>query len=529
MKKLTNFIFVFFLYSIGFAQEIPLPKITKSEIFKDKYKDSNIQLIANDGKDGVIIVRSESGGFIIKDQKGFIIELFDSNLKLKGQVEILKDDFPKEIKNYNFLGVVTNNDKVHVIGYYFNKKTEKYTCSANTTSILDNKFTETILFEVEDFKKQEGAGTKVLKGYASLFGVKSDYTEYANFLTNNSKDAFAIKIAVPNKVSEKFKLFSFSSNLDKKVECEYDSKIKASKFDFKDFELSPNGDYIYLLSKIETENNKSKDKGGKYQLNFTKLNSTSQKTISMSVKNHFCDDVTILTNKNFLKCVGFYSDKNDYRYKGIAVYNIDFENFTIINTKFNPFTPQFIEDKYGKLKDKELRNLEIDNFKINDNNEIIFNAEERYITTTYQHSMNGMGGTTTTYHFNDIVSAKIDTENNLIWARNINKKQSTNGINSDFFSFTSASVGINNYLFINSSEKPRKITNNRIEFKESSRNRSNINMIRFDEKGDFDFIEILDDKQNEMPFLIGRGVQIENSVYFIGRDGKKKQLLKVTI
>lgn len=96
-------------------------------------------------------------------------------------------------------------------------------------------------------------------------------------------------------------------------------------------------------------------------------------------------------------------------------------------------------------------------------------------------------------------------------------------------SFTSANVGVNNYLFINASEKPKKISNDRIEFKGSSKNKSNIIMIRFDEKGEFDFKEILDDKQNEMPFMLGRGIQIGNDVYFLGRDGKKKQILKVTI
>lgn len=529
MKKLATIIIVILTNLNGFSQEIPMPKITKSEIFKDKYKDSNIQLIANDGKGNVIIVRSERGGFLVKDQKGFILELFDSNLKLKGQTEILKDDLPKEYKNYNFIGVINDNEKVHILGYYFDKNKDKYVCSAKTTTILDNKFTETILFEVDNLKKEEGTGVKILRGYASLFGYNSDYTEYADFLINNSKTAFAIKIAVPNKVSEKFKFFSFTKSLDKKVVAEYDSKVKASKFEFKDFELTPSGDNIYLLTEIENENTKSKDKGGKYELNLIKLNENSQKSITMSVKNHYCKDLTILTNNDFLKCVGFYSDKNDYRFKGIAVYNIDINNFSIKNTKFNPFTNQFVEDKYGKLKDKELRNLEIENFKIDNNNEIIINAEERYVTTHYQRGMNGGSSTTTTYHFNDMVSAKLNTEDNLIWARNINKKQSTNGMNIDFFSFSTANFGNYNYLFINASEKPRKITNDRIEFKESSRNKSNINMIRFDAKGEFDFIEILDDKQNEMPFLIGRGVQIENNIYFLGRDGKKKQLLKVTI
>lgn len=57
MKNNITLIIIFLAYSVSFGQEIPMPKITKSEIFKDKYKDSNIQLIADDGKNGIIIVR----------------------------------------------------------------------------------------------------------------------------------------------------------------------------------------------------------------------------------------------------------------------------------------------------------------------------------------------------------------------------------------------------------------------------------------------------------------------------------------
>lgn len=425
MKKLVTIIIVILNNLNGFSQEIPMPKITKSEIFNDKYRDSNIQLIADDGKGNLIIVRSESGGFLVKDQKGFILELFDSNLKLKGQTEILKGDFPNDVKNYEFLGVLNDNEKVHVIGYYFDKNKDKYVCSAKTTTILDNKFTETILFEVDDLKEEDGLGKKILKGYAAIFTLNfknlnnADNTE---FLINNSKSAFAIKITVPNKVSEKFKLFSFTKSLEKKVTCEYDSKIKARKFEFKDFDMTPTGDFIYLLTKVESESTKKKEVGGKYELNLLKLNSNSQKTLKMSVKGHFCDDLTILTNNNFLKCIGFYSDKNDYRYKGIAIYDVDMNDFKIKNSNFLPFTNQFIEDKYGKLKDKELRNLEINDFKIDDENNIIFNAEERYIITHYHQGMNGMSSTTRTYYFNDIISAKINSNNGLDWSRNINKK-----------------------------------------------------------------------------------------------------------
>ena len=43
--------------------------------------------------------------------------------------------------------------------------------------------------------------------------------------------------------------------------------------------------------------------------------------------------------------------------------------------------------------------------------------------------------------------------------------------------------------------------------------------------------EILDDKENDVPFMVANGAISKKgeAVYFIGRKSKKKQLLKVTI
>ena len=45
----------------------------------------------------------------------------------------------------------------------------------------------------------------------------------------------------------------------------------------------------------------------------------------------------------------------------------------------------------------------------------------------------------------------------------------------------------------------------------------------------FYFQEILDDKDNEVPFMVSNGAISKNSIFFIGRKGKKKQLLKVML
>lgn len=162
------------------------------------------------------------------------------------------------------------------------------------------------------------------------------------------------------------------------------------------------------------------------------------------------------------------------------------------------------------------------------NNDIVFNAEEFYITTHYVASPNGGGRSYTVYHYDDIVSAKINSSGEIAWARNINKRQATQGDES-YISYTSTLRGDDTYFFINTGEKVKKLSNDRIQFGQTSTKRSNMNIIRINQNGDIDYQEILDDKDNEVPFMVSNGAITNNSVFFIGRKGKKKQILKVSL
>ena len=242
---------------------------------------------------------------------------------------------------------------------------------------------------------------------------------------------------------------------------------------------------------------------------------------------YFAASLKTIVFEDRLTCIGFYSERNNNRYKGISYYELDPKTLAIRKTKLNPFTEQFIIDKYGKDKDKELKNLSFRKIIITSSNEIIFNAEEFYIVTNYVSTPQG-SYTTTSYHYDDIVSAKLSTSGDIVWARNINKRQATGG-DSSYISYTSTAKGNDAYFFINTGEKVKKLKNDRIQFGQTSTKHSNLNVIRVNQNGDFDYSELLDDKDNEVPFMVSDGAISGNSVFFIGRKGKKKQLLKITI
>lgn len=138
-------------------------------------------------------------------------------------------------------------------------------------------------------------------------------------------------------------------------------------------------------------------------------------------------------------------------------------------------------------------------------------------------------GATVHYNYDDIIIAKLNGDGNLLWARNINKKQATMDDDNSFISYTSTFRNGKNYFFINTKDKIKKLKNDRIEFGKIRKNKSNLNIIEVDADGDFEYEEILDDEENVVPFMVAKGVIIDNSVYFLGRRGSEKQLLKVTL
>jgi hypothetical protein len=514
MRKILTCLAFSMLSWNSFAQDIPV-KITKSELFKDEYKHSDIELVEDDGNGGVIIIRSYAGG-VFSSGRGYYFEHYDANLKLIKEYEYQSKIKKEDKKIYrSILGVIINGQEISMIEYVNDRKEKSMVCNALTSNINDFNFTSKELFRL-DSKDTEGGGSG---RYDGDFG--------ALMIINEDKTAFAITVDIKNKMSETHKIYLYDKALNQKIDHTFKRDIKDRKFIYENIDVSKDGNTLYLLGKARTEEAKKKKDGGRYQYELTRITSTDEKTQVFDTDEHFAASLKTIIFQDRLTCIGFYSDKNDNRFKGISYFELDPTTLAIKKTKFNPFTEQFIIDKYGKDKDKELKNLRFKKLIITPQNDIILNAEEFYIVTTYVNTPQG-SYQSTTYHYDDIVSAKINSGGEIVWARNINKRQDWPSVN-PYFSYTSTAKGNNAYFYINTGEKVRKIRKDRIEFKEASPKRSNLNIIRVNENGDFDYREVLDDEENEVPFMVAYGEICGDSVFFLGQKGKKKQILKLTL
>ena len=512
MNKLFSILFLLCFTIPFYAQEgesdISI-NIKMTEVFKDKKKFTSLAFSTKDNNNGVIIGR--------RYKKGYYIEHYDENINL-----VKNYDFEVN-KNYGSIDrAFLSGDNLCLIEYLYNKKSKKIEYYVNISPLDNFSFKRELLFSVPL--------NEVKKNFAFFgFGTGRDNDVLGDFYISKNQKYIAFTVDIKNKDSETHRLFVFNNALEKVYQTEFKRGIKDRKFILENIDVDETDGSVYLLGKAYTREKKKKKEGGKYQFELYKINGNSKQSVVFDSSENYIGSLTTVINDGKLFCVGFYSEKNDHRYKGFVYFDIDSKNMSLTNKVFSPFTEQFILDKYGKSKDKELRNISFRNIHITENNECILNAEEFYITSVYVSNQYG-GYWRYIYNFRDIISAKIDASGKLIWARNINKKQK-DGYYSPYLSYTSTYFNGKSYFFINCSDKIKKLRNDRIEFKGIRAKKSNLYVITLDENGHFEYKKLLDDKDSEVPFAVGNGILNNNGtdIIFQGRRKSKKQVMKISM
>lgn len=538
MKKIICLGFVIFLNFLN-AQEIPF-KFQKSKLFEDDYKDSKIILAEKIDENEFVVVRSFKRD--ISSKRGYYIEKYNDSLIKTSDFEFQISHQPYE--KYSFvLSVFCNKSSINIIETFQNIKSKEFICQA---TIIDNNYNSTqkelfrlnkeelrgfslkdLFFHYDNLNSlNENSGDFRLKPLNKdlLSSNKDKILNIDNeiiFKANKNKDLFSLALTFNDKKINTLKLYLYDKNFNRKFE-----KIilnNSSETAHHNIELDDLSETIYLTDKKYLDELKNKETGGKYRYEIKKITSQDIETSYIDVKNYYIPQLKTYMNNSKLYCLGFISNESDLSYNGISFFDLDTNFLKLNNSTFNLFSNQFILDKYGKLRDKEIRDISIKNVFFNDN-EVFINAEEEYL------SESGVGYSRIFYNYDDLISIKLSSSGNLLYARNINKRQSTDDKDDVFFfSYFSFLKNNKNYFFINTNDELRKLSNDRIEFKDVRKSKSNLCLISIDENGSFKFNEVLDNQSNEVPFMVSKGIFLKNSIIFLGRKGRKKQLLKVTL
>ncbi len=563
MKRAFSLLIFMFLSTFAQAQNIPFTN-SKSDVFRDDYKETTIVLAEKIDDQDFLLVRSyKKGG--VSPSEGFYIERYDANLKLR-------DEFEYDMKHPNYqkynlvLSVFTMEKVVHIIEMYYDLNLKAFVCLDNKV-MSGSKTEKTELFRIsKDEMKNIGTFNLQKKFYArtdemwtndnsGTINAEDNNVNRGTFLNaffygesakdggdasditvvvNEPKTAFAIAMDLNQKTADGLKVYVFNNRLEKVIDNTFTKEIKDRRYIFQNIQVSNTGDAVFLLAKSYDEDLRKKKEGGKYFFELTKIDAKNQLTQKIDPGQNFIGSLKTFFHKNELVCLGFYSELTDYRYKGICFFKLDANSMELKKSKYNLFTEQFFLDKYGKDTEKAVKNLAFRKVFFNDNGEIIMNAEE-YTKTVRGGAglgINGAAGpmsSSTYYSFDDILIAKLTLDGDLVWTRNINKRQSTTDDDTSYLSYTSTIRNDKTYFFINTRDEIKKLKNDRIEFRQIRKNKSNLNMITVNTNGDLEYQEILDDEENAVPFMVSKGAVLDDSVYFLGRRGKDKQLLKVTL
>ncbi len=485
-------------------------EVKMTDVFEDNHKKTTLAFSTNDNDEGVYIGR--------RYKKGYYIEHFDKSLHL-----VKSYDFEIDKRRGKIDNAFLSGDNLCLIESVYNKKGKKIEYFINKTPKDTFLFQRNLLFSIplDDVKKS-----------VSFFGLglnKTDADASGNFKISQHQKYIVFTIDIKDKGSETHRIFVFNNALEKIYQTEFKRGVKDRNFKLENIDIDEKDGTVYLLGKVYAKENKKKKQGGKYQFELYKIKGNSTQSLVFDSSERYIGSLTTVINKDKLFCIGFYSEKNDKRYKGVAYFDVDQGKMALTNKVYSPFTKQFIVDKYGKEKEKELKNISFRSVHITKNNEYIINAEEFFIRA---HQLQNQQGSSFnyTYHFRDIVSVKIDVKGKLVWARNINKKQADNYY-SPYLSYTSIYHDSKSYFFINCSDKIKKLSNDRLQFKGTKIKNSNFYVITLDANGSFEYKKIVDDEDAEVPFAVGNGIlnKDQTEIVFQGRRGSKKQIMKVSL
>lgn len=514
MKKNLLIIFVLFIQINFYGQQgetdISL-KVRLTKVFEDSYKKTALAFLTDDNNGGIFLGR----GY----KNGYYIEHFSDTLRL-----INKYDFNIDRKKSKIYNAFMSGNDLCLIEALFNRKGKKIEYYINKTPKDSFLFQRSLLFSIPllDIKKT-----------VSFFGMaginNKDADARGNFQLSKNHKYIVFAIDIKDKDFETHRIFVFNNALEKVYETEFKRSIRDKNFKLETIDIDERDATVYLLGKVYSEEKKKKKSGGKYQFELYKIKGNSTESLVFDSNEKYIGSLTTLIHNKKLFCLGFYSEKNDKRYKGVAYFDIDQNKMSLRNKVYSPFTKQFILDKYGKEKEKELKNIAFKNVLITKNGECIINAEEFFMRA---HQLKNQQGSTFnyTYHFRDIVCVKLDVNGKLVWARNINKRQADN-YNSPFLSYTSVYHNFKSYFFINSSDKVKKLSNDRLQFKGVRINKANLYVITLDKNGVFQYKKLVDNDDSEVSFGVGNGILNRNQtdVIFQGQRGNKKQIMKVSL
>ncbi len=486
------------------------------EKYNDKHKYSNLLSIADDGNGGTVVVRSYFSGIVLKP-KGYLIEHYDENLALLSE-------YNYKLKKSNFVEAYVKNGQVYLLFLEYNYSSLSYEYIVHRSPFTEFAFTKEVLLSIPSEIVQQPLD----RNYYNRNFSKGFTT---SVLFNDDKTAFAITSHFKRRKEHKHFIYVFDSSLRKLMEHDFSEEVEEKNYAFENIVFSDDLSNVYLVGKAYFKKKRFNATERKFQYELVRISKNDRDIQSFYTPGKFPEALKPIFKDKELLCIGFYADRKDNRYNGIAYFKLNPQSLSIESQKFNAFSQQFMLDKFGREEDQNIKNLVFKSMDVTDNGEILFNAEEYFTSNSVQANTSGGRVMVTRYHHNDIVSAKLNATGDMLWARNINKTEVTQG-DGAYASYSAYTKDNDTYFFISTSaENPQQLSAERIMFKQGlSRNR-NIFLIKLDAQGHMSYDKVIDDTDARLPLMVSKPLidSGADELLFYAKRGSKKQLVQVAV
>ncbi|TLP77357.1 hypothetical protein [Maribacter sp. ACAM166] len=505
-----------FISALGaFAQEEQV-NYTIGEKFHDKYRYSNMLAMADDGSEGTVVVRAYYTGIILRP-KGYFIEHYNKNLELISE-------YNYKLKDANFIDAYVRNGQVYLLFLEYSFKNNSYQYEVHRSPFSQFQFTrETILSIASQPVEQPLDRNFYNRNFTSGFTT--------SVLFNDEKSAFAITTHYKKRKVDQHTIHVFDSNLKKLMAHDFTDEVEEKNYAFENILFSKDLQNVYLVGKAYFKKKRFNATERKYQYEMVRISKTGRSVQSFYTPGKFPEALKPIFKGNDLLCIGFYADRKDNRYNGISYFKLNPISLEIGVSKFNPFSEQFMLDKFGREDDKAIKDLVFKGMDVTNAGNILFNAEEYFTSSSIQSNTSGGRVMVTRYHHNDIISAKLSPTGDLVWARNINKTEVTQG-DGAYASYSAYTKEDTTYFFISTSaENPQQLSDDRIMFKQGMSRNRNVFLIRLDENGHMNYSKVIDDTEARLPLMVSRPYinRLNDELMFYAKRGTKKQLVQVAI
>ncbi|MCZ4317805.1 hypothetical protein O4H26_02275 [Aequorivita viscosa] len=507
-----------FLGAMAHAQQDSL-KISASEIFKDEKYKTTLLFAKEDTNGDIFTVRNYYAS--VSNPKGYYIEHFNKDLKLLKRTEI-------EVNRNEIKGLFLTEDSVVLLQFQYNYKAKEYAFATLTSSKENFSFVEKEIYALDRSR---------LNKY-DHFGIRSEpeYNLHHNFnfgdiVASENGEYLALNLFTKTKDGSALLVIAFNKEFEKIYEYEYESLLTLKEIDAKNLQLQyfnmvmDNEGSVYFLGRVFNNGDiilEKKDAPNYYFILFSAdANSKKQQLISIE-SNNIIRSLQLINKANKLAAVGLYTNPsttgffdNYMGYSGVVRFNFDSKTLGTSSESFQPFSEEFMTEKYGKVKEKLKTFLSYRSTFMLENGDIILNAEEFW--------MDGSGDYVNANRiYNDIISCRISNDGELVWAKNINKKQSAWSLNNiPFLSYASTTKNNVSYYFVNAASDLKILKNNEVEFKEGPR----LYLLKIYETGAFRYEKILYPDIYNAHLGLRFGVLLNESDILVQAESNKKPMM----